>query len=384
MKMRSNYCGELRAGSDGQRVTVCGWVNGLRDHGGVIFIDLRDREGILQLVCNPDRPEVFAVAEAARAESVLQAAGHIRIRPDGTANPDLKTGDVELVVEKLEILSAARDLPFHHGEGASEELRLKYRYLDLRRPEMLGRLRLRHRVLATIRAFLDQRGFVDVETPMLTRATPEGARDFLSPARNRPGRFYALPQSPQLFKQLLMMSGLDRYYQIVRCFRDEDLRSDRQPEFTQLDVEMSFVDEEDVMGLMEALVRKVFSGVLDVELPDPFPRMTYAEAMQRFASDAPDLRNPLELVELSGIFEDSEFKVFSSPAGDPGSRVAALKIPGGGGMTRRELDELTRFVQAMGAKGMAWIKVADPAQGRDGMQSPVLKFLADGGDRGAA
>ncbi len=357
---------------------MCGWVNGLRDHGGVIFIDLRDREGILQLVCNPDRPDVFAVAEAARAESVLQATGSIRIRPEGTANPDLKTGEVELVADSLEILSAARDLPFHHGEGASEELRLKYRYLDLRRPEMLDRLRLRHRVFAAVRAFLDRRGFVDVETPMLTRATPEGARDFLSPARNRPGRFYALPQSPQLFKQLLMMSGLDRYYQIVRCFRDEDLRSDRQPEFTQLDVEMSFVDEEDVMGLMEALVREVFSGVLDVELPDPFPRMTYAEAMRRFAGDAPDLRNPLELVELSGIFVDSEFKVFSAPAGDPGCRVAALKIPGGGGMTRRELDELTRFVQSMGAKGMAWIKVADPAAGRDGMQSPVLKFLADG------
>ena len=377
MNMRSHYCGELRADADGQRVQVCGWVNGLRDHGGVIFIDLRDREGILQLVCNPDEPEVFAAAEAARAESVLQATGSVRIRPEGTANPDLKTGDVELVAESLEILSAARDLPFHQGEGAGEELRLKYRYLDLRRPEMLDRLRLRHRAIAAIRAFLDQRGFVDVETPMLTRATPEGARDFLSPARNRPGRFYALPQSPQLFKQLLMMSGLDRYYQIVRCFRDEDLRADRQPEFTQLDVEMSFVDEEDVMGLMEALVREVFSGVLDVELPEPFPRMTYAEAMQRFANDAPDLRNPLELVELSGIFADSEFKVFSAPARDPGCRVAALKIPGGAGTTRRELDELTGFVQAMGAKGMAWIKVADPAGGRDGMQSPVLKFLAD-------
>jgi len=377
MNMRSHYCGELRADADGQRVQVCGWVNGLRDHGGVIFIDLRDREGILQLVCNPDEPEVFAAAEAARAESVLQATGSVRIRPEGTANPDLKTGDVELVAESLEILSAARDLPFHQGEGAGEELRLKYRYLDLRRPEMLDRLRLRHRVFAAIRAFLDQRGFVDVETPMLTRATPEGARDFLSPARNRPGRFYALPQSPQLFKQLLMMSGLDRYYQIVRCFRDEDLRADRQPEFTQLDVEMSFVDEEDVMGLMEALVREVFSGVLDVKLPEPFPRMTYAEAMQRFASDAPDLRNPLELVELSGIFADSEFKVFSAPARDPGCRVAALKIPGGAGTTRRELDELTGFVQAMGAKGMAWIKVADPTGGRDGMQSPVLKFLAD-------
>ncbi len=377
MNMRSHYCGELRAGHAGQQVEVCGWVNGLRDHGGVIFIDLRDREGILQLVCNPDQADVFAIAEAARAEFVLRARGALRIRPEGTANPDLNTGEVELVAEDLEIISEARDLPFHHGEGASEELRLKYRYLDLRRPEMLDRLRLRHRVFAAIRAFLDQRGFVDVETPMLTRATPEGARDFLSPARNRPGRFYALPQSPQLFKQLLMMSGLDRYYQIVRCFRDEDLRSDRQPEFTQLDVELSFVDEEEVTGLMETLVREVFAGVLDVELPDPFPRMTYAEAMRRFASDAPDLRNPLELVELSEVLKDAEFKVFSAPARDPACRVAALKIPGGAELTRRELDELTGFVQAMGAKGMAWIKVAEPARGRDGMQSPVLKFLAD-------
>ena len=377
MNMRSHYCGELRAGHAGQQVQVCGWVNGRRDHGGVIFIDLRDREGLLQLVCNPEQAEVFAVAEKARAECVLRATGLLRIRPDGTANPELKTGEVELVADTLEILSAARDLPFHQGEGAGEELRLKYRYLDLRRPEMIARLRLRHGVFAAIRAFLDQRGFVDVETPMLTRATPEGARDFLSPARNRPGRFYALPQSPQLFKQLLMMSGLDRYYQIVRCFRDEDLRADRQPEFTQLDVEMSFVSEEEVTGLMEALVREVFGDVLDVRLPDPFPRMTYGEAMKRFASDAPDLRNPLELVELSSILQNAEFKVFSAPARNPDSRVAALRIPDGADMTRRELDELTAFVQAMGAKGMAWIKVNDPASGRDGMQSPVLKFLAD-------
>ena len=376
--MRSHYCGELRGGDAGAQVQLCGWVNGVRDHGGVIFIDLRDREGIVQVVCNPEQAGVFAVAEKARAESILRVTGAMRTRPEGTANPELATGEVELVADTLEIMSQARDLPFHHGEGASEELRLKYRYLDLRRPEMLHRLRLRHQVLAAIRAFLDQRGFVDVETPMLTRATPEGARDFLSPARNRPGRFYALPQSPQLFKQLLMMSGLDRYYQIVRCFRDEDLRSDRQPEFTQLDVEMSFVDEQDVTGLMEALVREVFSGVLNVQLPDPFPRMTYAEAMGRFASDAPDLRNPLEIVELSDVLKDAEFKVFSAPAGDPGSRVAAMRVPGGAELTRRELDELTQFVQAMGAKGMAWIKVNDPARGRDGMQSPVLKFLGDG------
>ena len=377
MSMRSHYCGELRGSHAGQQIRLCGWVNGVRNHGGVIFIDLRDREGIVQLVCNPESAEVFATAEKARAEFVLRASGSLRIRPEGTANPELATGEVEVVAEELEIFSTASDLPFHQGETAGEDIRLKYRYLDLRRPEMFSRLRLRHKVFAAIRAFLDQRGFVDVETPMLTRATPEGARDFLSPARNRPGQFYALPQSPQLFKQLLMMSGLDRYYQIARCFRDEDLRADRQPEFTQLDVEMSFVDEEDVMGLMEALVREVFSGVLDAELPDPFPRMTYTEAMQRFASDAPDLRNPLELVELGDALRDAEFKVFSAPANDAGSRVAALKIPGGADMTRRELDELTRWVQSMGAKGMAWIKVADPSRGREGMQSPILKFLGD-------
>ncbi len=377
MTMRSHYCGELRAHLAGQSVELCGWVNGLRDHGGVIFIDLRDREGIMQLVCNPEQATVFATAETVRAEYVLRARGVLRVRPDGTANPELGTGEVEVVADELEILSAARDLPFHHGEGAGEELRLKYRYLDLRRPEMLARLRLRHRVFAAIRAFLDQRGFMDVETPTLTRATPEGARDFLSPARNRPGRFYALPQSPQLFKQLLMMSGLDRYYQIVRCFRDEDLRADRQPEFTQLDVEMSFVDEEEVIGLMESLLREVFAKVLEVKLPDPFPRMTYAEAMLRYASDAPDLRNPLALVELSEALQEAEFKVFSMPARDPGCRVAALRIPGAADMSRRELDELTRFVQGMGAKGLAWIKAADPSRGREGMQSPILKFLAD-------
>ena len=375
--MRSHYCGELRNALAGQSVELCGWVSGRRDHGGVIFIDLRDREGIVQLVCNPEQAEVFATADKVRAEYVLRATGLLRTRPEGTANPELATGEVEVVAETLEILSAARDLPFHQGEHAGEELRLKYRYLDLRRPEMLDRLRLRHKVFAAIRAFLDQRGFVDVETPLLTRATPEGARDFLAPARNRPECFYALPQSPQLFKQLLMMSGLDRYYQIARCFRDEDLRADRQPEFTQLDVEMSFVDEAEVTDLMETLVRSVFAEVLDVSLPDPFPRMTYAEAMLRYASDAPDLRNPLELVELSDVLRKAEFKVLSAPAKDPACRVAALRIPGAADMTRRELDELTGFVQAMGAKGMAWIKVAEPASGRAGMQSPILKFLGD-------
>ncbi len=378
MTMRSHHCGELCARHAGAEVRLCGWVNGRRDHGGVIFIDLRDREGTVQLVCNPEQAEVFAAAEEVRAEYVLRATGRLRMRPEGAANPELATGEVEVVADGLEILSAARNLPFHQGENAGEELRLKYRYLDLRQPEMLDCLRLRHRVFAAIRAYLDERGFVDVETPMLTRATPEGARDFLAPARNRPGRFYALPQSPQLFKQLLMMSGLDRYYQIVRCFRDEDLRADRQPEFTQLDLEMSFVDEQEVMDLMETLVREVFAGVLDARLPNPFPRMTYADAMLRYGSDAPDLRNPLKLVELSDVLREAGFKVFSAPARDPACRVAALGIPGAAVLTRRELDELTRFAQAMGASGMAWIKVTDPSMGREGMQSPILKFLTDG------
>ena len=377
--MRSHFCGTVTEDLVGESVTLCGWVHRRRDHGGVIFVDLRDRSGLVQVVYDPDTVDAFATAEQVRSEYVLRVEGRVRERPPGTVNPEMPTGAVEVLGKGLEVLNPARTPPFQLDEDdVGEETRLRYRYVDLRRPEMFDRLTTRARITRAMREFLDADGFIDIETPMLTRATPEGARDYLVPSRTHPGHFFALPQSPQLFKQLLMMSGFERYYQIVRCFRDEDLRSDRQPEFTQLDVEMSFVEEEDVIGLMETLVREVFSGVLDVELPDPFPRMAYAEAMQRYASDAPDLRNPLELVELSGIFEDAEFKVFSGPARDPGCRVAALKIPGGGAMTRRELDELTQFVQAMGAKGMAWIKAAEPARGRDGMQSPVLKFLADG------
>jgi aspartyl-tRNA synthetase len=312
-----------------------------------------------------------------RSEFVLKVTGEVRRRPAGTANPGLATGEVELVASGLTVLNRSDTPPFHHDEPAGEDLRLRYRYLDLRRPEMLGNLRLRHRVIRVLRSYLDAQGFVDVETPVLTKATPEGARDYLVPSRNYPGKFYALPQSPQLFKQLLMMSGLDRYYQIARCFRDEDLRADRQPEFTQLDVETSFLEENGVMGLMETMVRQLFHEVLGVELPDPFPRMSYAEAMRRFGTDRPDLRNPLELVEVADLVEEVEFKVFSGPAKDPKGRVAALRVPGGGSLTRKAIDDHTAFVGRYGARGLAYIKVNDPAAGRDGLQSPILKFLPD-------
>jgi aspartyl-tRNA synthetase len=375
--MRTHYCGQVNESLIGQAVTVAGWVHRRRDHGGVIFLDLRDREGLLQLVFNPDDAETFRLAENVRSEFVLKVTGEVRRRPAGTANPALATGQVELVASGLTVLNRSDTPPFHHDEPAGEDLRLRYRYLDLRRPEMLGNLRLRHRVIRVLRAYLDAQGFVDVETPVLTKATPEGARDYLVPSRNYPGKFYALPQSPQLFKQLLMMSGLDRYYQIARCFRDEDLRADRQPEFTQLDVETSFLDENGVMGLMEAMVRQLFHEVLGVELPDPFPRMSYAEAMRRFGTDRPDLRNPLELVEIADLVEEVEFKVFSGPAKDPKGRVAALRVPGGGSLTRKAIDDHTAFVGRYGARGLAYIKVNDPAAGRDGLQSPILKFLPD-------
>jgi aspartyl-tRNA synthetase len=308
---------------------------------------------------------------------VLTVSGKVRRRPEGTVNPNMVTGEVELLAEELTTLNDSATPPFHHDEHANEELRLKYRYLDLRREPMLANLRLRHRVTQALRSFLDTRGFVDVETPVLTRATPEGARDYIVPSRTHPGKFFALPQSPQLFKQLLMMSGLDRYYQIARCFRDEDLRADRQPEFTQLDVEMSFVDENDVMGIMEELIRAVFRSVLSVELPSPFPRMSYREAMLRFGSDKPDLRIPLELVEVSELLDQVEFKVFAGPAKDPEGRVAALRLPRGGELSRKEIDDYTAFVARYGAKGLAYIKVNDAGAGRDGLQSPILKFLPD-------
>ena len=375
--MRSHYCGQVDDGLIGEEIAVCGWVHRRRDHGGVIFVDLRDREGLLQVVFDPDRPEIFAEAERIRSEYVLAVRGLVRERLEGTINPNMPTGRVEVLAHELVTLNDAETPPFHHDEHANEELRLRFRYIDLRREEMLGNLRLRHAVTRSMRNFLDGDGFVDVETPMLTRATPEGARDYIVPSRTHPGRFFALPQSPQIFKQLLMMSGLDRYYQIVRCFRDEDLRADRQPEFTQLDIEMSFVDEDTVMETTEALVRTLFKDVMDVELPAPFPRMSYEEAMRRFGTEKPDLRIDLELVEVADLMQSVEFKVFAGPAVDPEGRVAALCVPGGGERRRKEIDVYTDFVSRYGAKGLAYIKVNDVAAGRDGLQSPILKFLPD-------
>jgi len=375
--MRTHYCGEVQAAHVGQSITVAGWVHRRRDHGGVIFIDLRDREGLLQVVANPDATAVFAEAERVRSEFVLAVTGTVRRRPEGTVNPKLPSGEVELVATGLTVLNAAETPPFHHDEPASEDLRLRYRFLDLRREEMTARLRLRHRVTQAMRNFLDAAGFVDVETPMLTRTTPEGARDYIVPSRTHPGKFFALPQSPQLFKQLLMMSGLDRYYQIARCFRDEDLRADRQPEFTQLDIETSFMGEDDIMTVMEALVRDLFRKIMNVELPDPLPRMTYHEAVERFGIDRPDLRIPLELVEVGDLVRGIEFKVFADAAADPEARVAALKLPGGGSLSRKEIDDYTAYVARYGARGLAYIKVNDPAKGREGLQAPILKFMPD-------
>lgn len=375
--MRTHYCGDIHAETIGQQVTVAGWVHRRRDHGGVIFIDLRDREGLLQIVFDPDTPEIFAQAERIRGEYVLAVKGTVRPRPDGTINPNLASGEVEVLAAELDVLNEAETPPFHHDEHAHEDVRLRYRYLDLRRDEMAGNLKLRHQVTRQLRSFMDENGFVDIETPILTRATPEGARDYIVPSRTHPGQFFALPQSPQLFKQLLMMSGFDRYYQIARCFRDEDLRADRQPEFTQLDVELSFVDEDGVMTIMETLVRNLFVQVLDAELPDPFPRITYAESMQRFGTDCPDLRIPLELVDVSDLMAEVEFKVFAGPATDREGRVAALKVPGGASLSRKQIDDYTEYVGRYGAKGLAYIKVNSVQQGRDGLQSPILKFLPD-------
>ena len=375
--MRSIYCGDVGAKEEGQEVTVAGWVHRRRDHGGVIFIDLRDREGLVQVVFNPEKKEIFTEAERIRSEYVLSVKGMVRIRPDGTKNPNMKTGEIEIIASELNTLNDSLTPPFHHDENASEEVRLKYRYLDLRRESMLYNLRLRHRVTQALREFLDKNGFVDIETPMLTRATPEGARDYIVPSRTHQGKFFALPQSPQIFKQLLMMSGFDRYYQIVRCFRDEDLRADRQPEFTQLDIEMSFVDQQSVMNKMQDLIRYVFDQVMNISLPEVFPVMSYSEAMRRFGSDKPDLRIPMELVDLSDIMKEVEFKVFSGPAKDKDGRVAALAVPGGSSLSRKEIDDYTSFVARYGAKGLAYIKIEDISKKKDGMQSPILKFLPD-------
>ena len=378
MSMRTHYCGEVNESLVGSTVSVAGWVHRRRDHGGVIFVDLRDREGLLQVVFDPDAASVFAEAERVRGEWVLKVTGTVRPRPAGTVNKNLASGQVELLAQGVEVLNRSEPIPFQLDEEVREETRLKYRYIDLRRDEMQKRLRLRHAVTRAMRAFLDGHGFIDIETPMLTKATPEGARDYLVPSRTQPGRFFALPQSPQIFKQLLMMSGFDRYYQIVRCFRDEDLRADRQPEFTQLDIETSFLTRDEIIGLMEALVRTLFDQVLGVKLPDPFPRMSYAEAMRRYASDKPDLRIPLELVDVADLVKDCEFKVFAAPAADPAGRVAALRVPGGGEkLTRKQIDDYTAYVARYGAKGLAYVKVNDASKGREGLQSPILKFLSD-------
>ena len=378
MPMRTHYCGEVNERLVGSTVSVAGWVHRRRDHGGVIFVDLRDRAGLLQVVFDPDAAEVFAQAERVRGEWVLKVTGTVRPRPAGTANANLASGQVELLARELAILNRSEPLPFQLDEEVREETRLKYRYIDLRRDTMQARLRLRHAVTRAMREYLDRNGFVDVETPMLTKATPEGARDYLVPSRTQAGKFFALPQSPQIFKQLLMMAGFDRYYQIVRCFRDEDLRADRQPEFTQLDVETSVLERDEIMDLMEALVREIFAKVLDTALPEAFPRMSYAEAMRRYASDKPDLRIALELVDVADLVRDSEFKVFAAPAASPDGRVAALRVPQGGEkLSRRQIDDYAAFVARYGAKGLAYLKVNDGSRGREGLQSPILKFLSD-------
>jgi aspartyl-tRNA synthetase len=374
--MRSHYCGELRATLVDRTVTLCGWAHRRRDHGGVIFVDLRDREGLAQVVFNPDRKEAFAIAERVRSEFVLRVTGKVRRRPEGTVNPDLPTGEVELLAHEVEILNPSAPPPFQlDEENLAEETRLQHRVLDLRRAPMQRNLRLRHRAAIAVRRYLDEHGFVDIETPVLYKSTPEGAREFLVPSRLHEGHFYALPQSPQLFKQLLMVAGFDRYYQIVKCFRDEDLRADRQPEFTQIDIETSFLGEEDIRGLMEGLVRYLFKEAIGVELPAPFPVLTYDEAMRDFGSDKPDLRVPLKLAELTDAVKDVDFKVFSGPANAPGGRVCALRVPGGAALTRGELDALGEYAKGLGAKGLAWIKVNEKAKGAEGLQSPIVKNL---------
>jgi aspartyl-tRNA synthetase len=374
--MRSHYCGQVDDKLIGQEVTVAGWVNRRRDHGGVIFIDLRDREGLLQIVFDPDAADMFKEAERLRSEYVVKVKGRVRERPAGTVNANLASGRVELLAQELELLNRSEPLPFQLDETVGEEVRLKYRYLDLRRDVMNQRLRLRHRITKSMRHYLDDHGFIDLETPMLTKATPEGARDYLVPSRTHEGKFFALPQSPQIFKQLLMISGFDRYYQIVRCFRDEDLRADRQPEFTQLDIETSFLAQDAIMHLMEGLVRHFFKEVLNVSLPDPIERMTFSEAMRRFASDKPDLRIPLELVDVADLVKDCDFKVFAGPAKDPKGRVVALRVPGAGSLPRSQIDDYTTFVGRYGAKGLAYIKVNERAKGKEGLQSPIVKFLS--------
>ncbi len=377
--MRSHYNGSINRDALDQTITACGWVHRRRDHGGVIFIDLRDRSGLLQVVFDPDQPDIFARAERLRSEYVVKVTGRVRNRPEGTINKELASGEVEISANELDVLNAALTPPIQIDEtdGVGDAARLRYRYIELRKPHMQSNLRLRANFTRAVRDALDSRGFMEVETPILTRATPEGARDFLVPSRTQPGHFFALPQSPQLFKQLLMTAGTDRYYQIARCFRDEDLRADRQPEFTQIDIEASFVDSEDLMTINEAMMREVFATVAGESLPEPFPRITYADAMRRFGSDKPDLRIDLELVDVADLVKTAEFKVFSGPATRDDGRVAALAVPGGAELTRKQIDDYTEFVGRYGAKGLAYIRVDDVNTGREGLTSPILKFLSD-------
>jgi aspartyl-tRNA synthetase len=376
--MRTHYCGGVSATDIGNSVTLCGWAHRRRDHGGVIFIDLRDREGTVQVVIDPDTPEAFAVAEEVRSEFVLKVVGKVRPRPAGTENPNLPTGMVEVLTQTLEILNPSLTPPFQlDDEAVNENIRLQYRYLDLRREPMQKNMRLRYRVSKLMRDYLDGQGFIEVETPMLTRSTPEGARDYLVPSRVHDGMFYALPQSPQLFKQLLMVAGYDRYFQITKCFRDEDLRADRQPEFTQVDLETSFLGEEEIMALVEGMIRDMMKRAQDIDLPAAFPRISYADAMAKYGSDKPDMRVTLEITELTDVMKDVDFKVFSAPANAANGRVAALRVPRGSEFSRGEIDAYTEFVKIYGAKGLAWIKVNDKSKGRDGLQSPIVKNLHD-------
>lgn len=376
--MRTEYCGAIDKTFDGQTVTLTGWVDRRRDHGGVIFIDLRDRDGIVQVVFDPDVEEHFQRADKVRSEYVLKVTGRVRLRDEATINPEMATGEIEVLGKELEILNSSETPPFQLDDytNVGEDIRLRYRFLDLRRPEMLNKLRLRSKITSSIRNFLDDRGFMDVETPILTRETPEGARDYLVPSRTHGGKFFALPQSPQLFKQLLMVSGVDRYYQIARCFRDEDLRADRQPEFTQIDIETSFMSADDIMQLTEEMMRKLFKETLDVEFGE-LPKMTYAEAMRRFGSDRPDLRIKMEFTDIKDLMKQVEFKVFNAPANDPKGRVVALNVPGGAKISRKEIDAYTKYVSIYGAKGLAWVKVNDRAAGLEGLQSPILKFMPE-------
>lgn len=376
--MRTNYCGFINTQYLSQTVTLYGWVHRRRDHGGVIFIDLRDREGLVQVVCDPDNAVTFSSAEKIRNEFVLKIVGKVRHRPEGTVNPHLVSGEVEVLIQSIEILNASLTPPFMmDDEHLSESVRLEHRYLDLRRPQMQANLRLRYKVAMAVRTFLDQHGFIDIETPMLTKSTPEGARDYLVPSRVNAKHFFALPQSPQLFKQLLMVAGFDRYYQITKCFRDEDLRADRQPEFTQIDIETSFLGEDEIMAMMEEMIRGLFGSVMKIDLPNPFPRLTHAEAMMRYGSDKPDLRVSLELTELTDVMQAVDFKVFREAAQKSDGRVAALCVPGGGGLSRKEIDDYTSFVSIYGAKGLAYIKVNALEKGSEGLQSPILKFLPE-------